>query len=159
MYFLANTYHGKDKKLTIHIEREIIISEEEREDLMSFFAFTSYIVVMKTMRSITLKNSKAFTDHLNPVNLMKYSPRNLYDAVVIANQHVFNYAASIKSFIEYGAKQLKKTKGNDALKNFKQTQKHLSDAHFEYTRLDGLARLCYTLWIPVSWLSCNRRRG
>lgn len=118
-------------KLTLEVISEI--DEAEVEKLHGCFAFTSSLSIAKMAMNIALKNGQVFMYHMLPDNLSKYrSGAEAENAVIISNQYALNYATSLKSFIDITERQLRKTKEDKELNDYKAVQRQLYDSCLEY---------------------------
>jgi len=109
------------------------ISKTEIDDLFGLFSFCAPYTTVKMMESIVLRNGLAFQQHMSPSNLLKYRQNDDYDAAIeTANQLVFNYAASIKSFIDITEATLKESRSEDQLELYRSYQTSFYDNQVEY---------------------------
>lgn len=109
------------------------IPEEEVIRIRDCFDFCGPYNTMKMAINVAIRNGNQLQLHMHPMNLNRYRTGKKYDdAITIANQYALNYATSIKSFIDFTERQLRKKCSETDLEAYQKTQSTLYDDHFEY---------------------------
>lgn len=91
-----------DVKMANGVLEHKVLSEIDQatvDHLNSLFEFTSAYMSSKIAKEIVYRNGERFKALMKPENLSGYQ-RHMDDVILEANRHVYNYAASIKSFID-----------------------------------------------------------
>ena len=130
--YVAETKKDNDNHLTAEIIEEI--TQEELDDLNSAFTFCGIYHRINQIKDIVIENGIEFqqymkSDNLSSMSFQGVSPEKL---ILIANKLVFNYASSIKTYIDMETRLLRKNKGENELKLFRSICSQMYDNSIEY---------------------------
>lgn len=130
-YFAANLNLDNSGSPSIECVEEV--SKEEVETMYELCDFTRQIGLAKEAYNIAVRNGRELLNFLNHKNLSiiyeKY--RNKARIISEANRLVYNFCASIETFISY-AKIVVKRKNEEAQKDFELFLNNIFDLNFEY---------------------------
>lgn len=122
-----------DDKGNIALVAQSEIAESEVKRVRDCFLFANSYATVKIAQDIAMRNGRVLQQHMEPANLLKYQRDEKTDnAAIVANQHVLNYATSIKTFIDVTERQLRLTRSEQDLQQYQAAQSHLYDKHVEY---------------------------
>lgn len=116
-----------------HIDVREQITPQEKSALLSENEFVKNLLPVKLSYRIMQKNAHEYLDFMQADNLWKcyVSSGNRIDVVEKANRLLYNFCASIETFISY-TKIASKKKGKHAGELIERFCSALFDSHFEY---------------------------
>ena len=130
--FVAETLH--DDRTTTGIEIRKAISSDELEQLNSAFRVCGLYHAITQIKDIVVENGNAFQVFMNGENLRRLRTEHFIPEriITLANKHILNYAASLKTYIDMETRLLKKRASNDAVKSFSRMCSQFYDTTVEY---------------------------
>lgn len=129
-YYAASVEKTSDRNVSVVVKDEL--KEEEFENLVSAAGFLKYIAPAKMAHEIALRNGRELLSFLSEKNL-KYEllqkKRDERDFTLDANRLIYNFCASMRTFVDYTTTAVKR-KGKE--KDFGLFIRQVYDESIEY---------------------------
>lgn len=131
------------------------VDKETIDKLLDHFDFASAYSVSKAAKEIVYRNGQDFKEFMKPDNLMQYQ-RDPNGVIIEANRRVYNYAASLRTFIDITEAKLMTDFGEKARKRYHdEIQKPLFDQSFGYALFSKLRNYAVHAGFPYVSLTLD----